>query len=310
MVRFIAVLLTSILLTEPAANAGLLAPNSALQCISSIFGRKSSVVSNTKKAILNDQAFQEAEKTPWESKNRFFIWRAGFDQDPNFALRLNQAASDAVKDLHSNQLKNATDVLNQLALARNEITSNKKFGLWRTDPKLSLVTGVTETRYALGYEKRIRESILKVRLEDHHTFGSVQTNAWLGLRKIPLTRFNLKAGKIQLLHTDSAYTKVIMNRVESLFTEAMNQKLPLPKTIDRVAEIHWWLTQLCPFHRGSASITDAFTKTIFDYRGIETSIWKKELMPDFESFVRPREDFIAHYQEFFVEPPRLKTDLH
>lgn len=73
----------------------------------------------------------------------------------------------------------------------------------------------------------------------------------------------------------------------------------------RIAEMHWFLAQLMPCQRGSAGITDVFTKSLYESLGVQVHPWKKGVAPDLEAFVRPLDDYVKNYPNFFDKPPEI-----
>lgn len=72
-----------------------------------------------------------------------------------------------------------------------------------------------------------------------------------------------------------------------------------------IAQMHWFLAQLMPCQRGSAGITDVLTKSIYESLGIQVHPWKAGLAPDLEAFVRPLDDYVDNYTNFFDKPPEI-----
>ncbi len=73
----------------------------------------------------------------------------------------------------------------------------------------------------------------------------------------------------------------------------------------RIAEMHWFLAQLMPCQRGSAGITDVFTKSLYESLGVQVHPWKTGVAPDLEAFVRPLDDYVGNYPKFFEKPPEI-----
>lgn len=77
---------------------------------------------------------------------------------------------------------------------------------------------------------------------------------------------------------------------------------------NKIAEIHWFLSQVMPFHRGSAGITDIFTKSLYESLGVQVSPWKKGIIPDLEAYARKLEDYVKSYPTFFEKPPEIMNN--
>lgn len=75
--------------------------------------------------------------------------------------------------------------------------------------------------------------------------------------------------------------------------------------IDKIAEIHFLLSQLAVFTRGSAAISENLTRVIFKYHGFKLSPFKDVLRIDLEAHYLPLKEFQVNYLDFFVTPPTM-----
>ena len=61
---------------------------------------------------------------------------------------------------------------------------------------------------------------------------------------------------------------------------------------ERVAPLHWWLSQTNYFIRGSAAISDMLSATLFEVHGLRRGPWKPNVNPDVTALITPRiEDY-------------------
>ena len=86
-------------------------------------------------------------------------------------------------------------------------------------------------------------------------------------------------------------TPEVFAQLEHLFQRA---QAPLPEgspaqrfaaLCPKVAELHWWLSHACLYHRGSAAITDMLSAALFEYDGLHRGVWRA--MPDVVALVTP-----------------------
>lgn len=148
-----------------------------------------------------------------------------------------------------------------------------------------------------------------------------KTRVSINGKKIPLTRLykfhefldNTKLNKNTLgnedgfliQHTYSEYIPTVLSKINTLYARVIKDKSKdLNKTISKIAEIHWFLCQACPFKRGSAGIADVITKSIFEAKGIQVSPWRKDIAPDLEALTTPLNVFKEKYSGFFRRPLR------
>jgi len=155
------------------------------------------------------------------------------------------------------------------------------------------------------YSPRIIKGVMSEALTPWHLVGGV----W--------KRKNEIAECMELTITDEKYWHHTDGRklpkIWELVQELVDQTLRLqqrsgteysPREIlGTLAQIHWWLSQATPYRRGSAAISDMFTKALFQICGFSTPCWRKGVAPDLEAFCTPLADFIDNYPKFFARPP-------
>ena len=71
--------------------------------------------------------------------------------------------------------------------------------------------------------------------------------------------------------------------------------------IDMLSQIHWWLSHLMPYRRGSAAISDMLIRSLFESRGVVPGPWRPGVLPDVEALVTPLEKYIEQYKSLFCE---------
>ena len=71
--------------------------------------------------------------------------------------------------------------------------------------------------------------------------------------------------------------------------------------IDMLSQIHWWLSHLMPYRRGSAAISDMLIRSLFESSGVVPGPWRPGVLPDVEALVTPLEKYIEQYKSLFCE---------
>ena len=75
------------------------------------------------------------------------------------------------------------------------------------------------------------------------------------------------------------------------------------KITSLAAEIQWYFHQIMPYKRGSAAMGDALARILMEASGLELGRWKVDVIPDIETFVTYKKDFIKNYSQLFEEAP-------
>jgi len=152
------------------------------------------------------------------------------------------------------------------------------------------------------------KTIFKMRI-----FKVFQAQEKIGNKNVTLTQIgyeepldkSIKKCRMSLIHPPTKSRKHILGEAEKAFEslkQYKNKELSeenIEEIYEQVGKIHWCIAQSMPFKRGSAAMTDAFTKSLFEGLNIQTTPWKKSLSPDLESFATPMEEFSKKYRTFF-----------
>jgi avirulence protein len=72
--------------------------------------------------------------------------------------------------------------------------------------------------------------------------------------------------------------------------------------VKQLAEIHYLLTQAAFDYRGSASRSELTVRTLAAAAGIELPPFKSGFVPDLESFMNSRTEFVTNYIHAFEMP--------
>lgn len=117
--------------------------------------------------------------------------------------------------------------------------------------------------------------------------------------------------KFVAVHTPPATSvKPVLKHIEKLYKDVTSiKKVKTQEDLNfankKIAEMHWYFTQVMPFKRGSAGIADVFTKSIYESLGVQVHPWKQGVAPDLEAYVRNFDDYVENYPSFFEKPPEI-----
>lgn len=100
---------------------------------------------------------------------------------------------------------------------------------------------------------------------------------------------------------------LVLKKIQPIYKNIIDNNASLTpentaKITRDIARIHWYLSQIHPFVRGSAGIADIICKTLFEHKGIQVSKYKKNVDPNLEAFINNLEDYASKYKTFFEEP--------
>lgn len=115
---------------------------------------------------------------------------------------------------------------------------------------------------------------------------------YIALRQVNATQLG---EPFQIRHTDPSQVDRIMAHADTLFARATNPFTPSNDALRLVAEIHWWLANAMPDHRGSAAKSEFAARAIAEARGSELPPFRAGFVPDLEAMTTRREDFVAKY---------------
>jgi hypothetical protein len=249
----------------------------------------------------DEESGTSPHRTKDEEWKNYLINRPGFKWDPDFGQQLADAVAEADRAISSGQLTSLDDLLTFLAGKRQDVAidlNDPDAGLFGTrrsipDPEQTSATPLSgRYRYAFPRARPIR-----VTLPD----GTE-------LRLTELL-FDSETGQLSWRHTSAEHIPAILSHAGDLYDQALDPNLPLDRTLEIVAELHWWLCQAMPYYRGSAAISDMVIKTIFKQRGIEVGPWAEGVAADIEALVTTDPETYARlFPTLFETPPRFADE--
>lgn len=274
--------------------------------------------------------------------NYFFINHSAYAKDMNWAKAVTASVVEVVPQIKAKKI-NFKEALDFIARRYKEhfSSSNIDFGMPRTDtlhtylnqdkyvsyagkarkifsqgqknlngdyPKRHLVGALTgkvnnEASGSIPVKYDYYTKYIKI---DEKKTALTETIRIFNLPKEIEMPTNMNGEILAWQHTDCTEIPGVLSRVETLYSKLMDSKQNnLDKIVERIAEIHWLLAQTAPFKRGSAGISDAVTKALFEAKNIQISQWKAGIVPDCEALTSSLREFKLNYAGFFKKHPKL-----
>jgi hypothetical protein len=240
-----------------------------------------------------------------DGAEKFLVKKEGYSPDPRYANRAMDASTASTRmalngDFEALAEQNgttaSTEHLDYLARCRRVIAQeledpvSNQFGQRRYPDE-----GVAATPLGGKYP-------LEPALSNGPVVGEINGEP------VQLTRVREFNGRPWWWHTDPGQFPAIDAHVEELYQQAMTEDLSPAELTSTVAEIHWWLAHEMPYVRGSAAITDMFTKSIFEARGMEVSpLTPGEPLDVVALNTKTPDQFIAEYPLMFEAPPQPRA---
>ena len=73
---------------------------------------------------------------------------------------------------------------------------------------------------------------------------------------------------------------------------------------EKVGHLHWWISQVCPFERGSAAAADMISAGLYRAQGFDRPSWKPGVSADVAALTTPDEAaFARNYGDLMERPP-------
>jgi len=106
-----------------------------------------------------------------------------------------------------------------------------------------------------------------------------------------------------ITHTDPQYLPAISEKLESLYSRAIDPSLSGSEALDQVARLHWWAASAAPDRRGSAAKSEFAARSVASAHGIELPPFKHGVVPDIEAMLSSEDEFAARYASLFERDP-------
>lgn len=256
-----------------------------------------------------------AASNPAPRLERYQVRQTGFANDPRYA----QAMDQSVRELAATMPKSFEEALSQvegspLAQFRPKVGDQGVQGERFYAPRekgFQTVVGQAEGNFEkYGLAGGERGSVASRVGELTGESGFFRTTVEVEGRQIGLTTTAGNSDQFTWIHNlPKGEDRAALNRrMNSLYQRALEPGRNLTETVGDVGELHFLMSHLMPYERGSASAADLVTRAIFERRGIEVPRLKPGIVPDLEAFVTPTiEEYRRKYASMFETAPRFAS---
>lgn len=251
----------------------------------------------------NSKKSKDEPKAPLLDDNTYLIRMARYKDNRKFAKKMNELTYK-ISNMISNDEK-FSDILDETEKGVKKIRKKERWGKKRIEPDY----------YELGPYGRGQEywpTYLKlfdfdsdkprnfIRPIPNEEYEDANT-CLISFRDYPRAGIEIEYGwngeKSNLKLAKKEYKK--LKNIEDPTIDDINRS---------VATIHWLIAQETPYQRGSDSIANVLTKSIYHSYGVQTSRIKEGKSFDFEAFYRDLDEYIRIYPTLFEEEPKFVQD--
>lgn len=183
------------------------------------------------------------------------------------------------------------------AVARNAREGGRRDGALERAGRPRSMGAITGNRAYIGYAQSARRVAERAR-----------ARAVLAAIETPKGQYLTGVLPHRWMHTEPTVFAEIRGEMQACLDRALNASSRL-ELLDAVAELHWWMTQMMPFDRGSASASDIVARGLLMSGGlggsfpIRVGAWREGVAADLESFQTPLASFRARYAGMFDPLP-------
>lgn len=118
-------------------------------------------------------------------------------------------------------------------------------------------------------------------------------------------KWNNKCRCVEIIYGKMDENSSNLEHIKNLYQILIKTENPSENQINKIAgAIHWLFAQQTPYERGSDSIANLLTKSIYHCYDMDISPIKEYHSLDFEAFHTDAENFIEHYPDYFENKPK------
>lgn len=272
-------------------------------------------VSNTYN--INDNYIKKTYKPCFKQiKPEFlFINSPGYDKNSywaDYSVKIINSAVEKIKKEYG-----FNDIFDFAASEYSKACDLNLFGAMRYTKYLNMIDGkyLTYKDRLVGLLKKMGKSGNQTLSDFKEYYPEVETYTpqikdLQTSKNIPLTEI-LKLKKIKnqhegsewdvaILSPDSEYIEPVLFNIGHIYESILPEKNTDAIT-KSIAKIHWLISQVRPFQRGTAGIADIISKALFETKGIQVSAYKEGVNPNMEAFAMPLEEYTEKYGNFFSQ---------
>lgn len=212
--------------------------------------------------------------------------------------------SNLIINFNSNQIQNGQSfeqLLSDTAFSYNKIfetTEQNKRGLFRIGTEKYIQTPYDEKHYCEYIEK-------------FNTLTSIIRSS--PLKQLKLTEIiNSKRGgtmfhpapdniPIGLKYCEDFYNQILpfAKKYKETKSLSIDEKI---KATENIAKIHYIISNIAPFERGSAGVANIITRSLYKSIGLNLPATKKNIALDLEAFYLPMNTYVKQWHSFFELP--------
>lgn len=207
-------------------------------------------------------------------------------------------------NFNSNKIQNGQSfeqLLSDTAFSYNKIfgtTKQNKRGLFRIGTKKCIQTPYDEKHYCEYIEK-------------FNTLTQIARPAPLRGLKLTEIIHSERGGRmfhpvpddipIGLKYCENFYNQILpfAKKYKETKSLSINEKI---NATENIAKIHYILSNLAPFERGSAGIANIITRSLYKSIGLNLPATKKNIALDLEAFYLPMNTYVKQWHSFFELP--------
>lgn len=235
----------------------------------------------------------------------FLIKMQGYKNKTNFARKMNNLTYQ-ISDMIKNN-ENFDDILKTAENGVRNIRHRKNWGKKRKD-----FGHFNLTFYNRGCEYWEKyASLAKLNSENpKYSIKPKSNKEYPNANTCTIAYYEYIDDKIIICYGSGGETsKSNLDLVKQEYEKLKSTKNPSLQEINRsTATIQWLIAQETPYKRGSDSIANLLTKSIYHAYGIKVSPAKEGKSFDFEAFYRDLDDYIKIYPDIFEIPPHKMKD--
>ena len=271
--------------------------------------------SSSNNHLVNFSANPKSPKLKF-SKNDFFVNIKGYGKNNDWAsviqktadkaaalMALNKSSDEVLKEI-TRGVKNANGFCKDEQIRRHTgilRTKRKGYGKTGSWKNIELVTPV-QNKY-IAYEAKLRDTAI------HPVKSPFKDISTAKIETIDRIDYDMR-----IVHPSGDYVNNALDRVKSEYSNLKKNFIShpdnitdksLPEINSAIAEIRWILAHSMPWERGSDSISNVFTRSLYKSMGIKSYPLKKGISLDLEAFCTPLNEYKKNFAKYFEEKPQI-----
>ncbi len=267
---------------------------------------KSEKLGVLKSVIFYRNHHQKIQK-PALDADLFFIRMKDYKKDYNWAQKMNELTCK-ISDMISED-KDFDKILKTIEENIEAINTDK--GWYANRRKYNKYLAFNKEKRGAEYFEKYEQFLKQSKNPKTNEASAKPNNKYKDAQTCIIRKSTEEPDDIQIIYPKVEYmleedAEKMMNLpfIKQEYEELKSIKHPSKEDIDRsIATIHWLMAHGVPYGRGSDSVANILTKSIYHAYGIKVSPAKENRSFDFEAFYRNLDDYIKIYPDIFETPP-------